>query len=267
MRDRHKDKSVAVILGSAFSDSQFLDNLYPVEIATPYGGVTLHQVLGANRSAWVVFRHGLPHTWLPNQIPYRAIIWALHAAHCGALLVTSSVGVLDRRVPLNTLLDISDIIMPENRLPGGENCTMFRDPSSRHAHLVLREGLMSGELRKQIRDLASNGQLGGPVVFAYVGGPRTKTRSENEFWMRAGAQVNSMTVGPEIVLANEMEIPCACVGIGHKYSLSDGSEPESSNRVRDSLVASRKALEKLVYRFLNEATPVQYANILYRFEE
>lgn len=109
--------------------------------------------------------------------------------------------------------------------------------------------------------------LFGPVVFAYVGGPRTKTRAENKYWGGLGAQINSMTVGPEVVLANEVGIPSACVCVGHKYSLSDGSEPESSDSVAESLMASRKALRDLVMIFLERAQPAVARNMLYQFAE
>ena len=39
------------------------------------------------------------------------------------------------------------------------------------------------------------------VVFAFSPGPRTKTRAENALWAQLGAQVNSMSLGPEVVLA------------------------------------------------------------------
>ncbi len=265
-------QSVAVILGSAFTDSSFVDTMNSISVETPYGCVDLYQVGALERPAWIIFRHGLPHRYLPNQIPYRAYAWALRAAGCGALLITSSVGVLDSDIPLNRLLEVSDILMPDNRLPGGESCTMFDHPSSSHGHLVLRDGLLSTTLRQQVREMADElpgaaGPLFGPVVFSYVGGPRTKTSAENSLWGRLGAQVNSMTVGPEVVLANEFNIPCACICVGHKYSLSEGSEPESSDSVGDSLVASKKALRDLVFLFLKRANPVSPANMLYQFAE
>ena len=49
------------------------------------------------------------------------------------------------------------------------------------------------------------------VVFGYAPGPRTKTAAENAMWARLGADVASMTLAPEIVLANELEIPCAAL--------------------------------------------------------
>jgi 5'-methylthioadenosine phosphorylase len=95
------ERSVAVILGSAFAGGVPEDlSLSELQITTPWGEHPVHRVEGLERPAYLLFRHGLPHRLLPHQIPYRAQAWALRAVRCGALLVTSSVGVLDRNVPL-----------------------------------------------------------------------------------------------------------------------------------------------------------------------
>ena len=107
--------------------------------------------------------------------------------------------------------------------------------------------------------------LGAPVVFAYVGGPRTKTTAENRFWQAAGAQVNAMTLGPEVVLANEVEIPTVGLVVGHKHSSPDAPAPEGTEEVAASLVASRQAMVALVAAFLREAALVPFGNRIFRF--
>lgn len=253
--------TVAVILGSAWSDASLPGlELTPRDVSTPHGAVRLHQA----GDAWVLFRHRLPHGYLPNQVPYRAHARALAEVGVGALLVTSSVGVLDPAVPLDTLLPVGDLLMPDNRLPDGTACTMWPEPCVEQGHLVVTGGLFAPALREQVEGLA--GELGPEVVFAYVGGPRTKTPAENRYWARAGAQVNSMTVGPEVVLANELGIPCAAVVVGHKYSHPDIPAPDGDG-VTASLAASRQTLADLVVRFLRQGRAVEFPNQLYRFEE
>lgn len=247
--------SVAVVLGSAFHDGGLPGiELVPEEV----GGVVLHRA----GDAWVLFRHGLPHRFLPHQIPYRAHAAALAEVGVESLLVTSSVGVLDAAVPLDTLLPVGDLLMPENRLPDGSACTMWPTPAPGQGHLVVGGGLLAPALRAQVAGLAA---LGPEVVFAYVGGPRTKTPAENRYWAAAGAQVNSMTVGPEVVLANELGIACAAVVVGHKYSHPDIPAPDGPG-VAASLDASRRALADLVVRFLREGRPVENPNPLYCFD-
>ncbi len=262
--------SVAVILGSAFDAARLADlTLVPETIPTPWGAQVLHRVEHPDRDAYVLFRHGVPHRLLPHQINYRAQAAALAAVGCQALVVTSSVGVLDPRLPLFRLLLVGDLLMPENRLPDGSTCTMFPHPAPGQGHLVLREGLFATALAGQLRTLADRTGVAlhpEPVVFAYAGGPRTKTPAENRMWARLSAQVNSMTVGPEVVLANELGIPCAALVAGHKYSVPDRPAPDDARSVRDSLVAARHAMERLVVAFLRDGHPVPFGNHLYRFD-
>ena len=86
--------SLAVILGSAFEPPVLGGcRLDPFEVDTAFGRVTLHR--WGKGASYVLFRHGAGHRFLPNQIPYRAHATALSHVGCDALLVTSSVGVLD----------------------------------------------------------------------------------------------------------------------------------------------------------------------------
>lgn len=265
---RSPRNAVGVIVGSAFS-LDVLEDLDPetVEVDTPWGRWQLWRLRGVDRTAVVSFRHGFPHRLLPNQIPFRAQAHALAAARCGALLVTSSVGVLDASLPLFAPMLVGDILMLENRLPDGTACTMFQEQRRDQAHLVLREGLLSDRLTETVGALcrAEGWEPVKDLVFGYVGGPRTKTAAENRMWAGLGAQVNSMTLAPEIVLANELAIPCAGLVVGHKHSLVGPTLPAGPNAVSDSLAASKIALGRIVRRFLQEAAPVPFGNELFRF--
>jgi 5'-methylthioadenosine phosphorylase len=260
---------VAAILGSAYADALpgALD-LEPTVVETRWGEHTLHRVGGAGPPAYVSFRHGLPHRRLPNQIDYPAQAAALKKVGCEALLVTSSVGVLDPDVPINRPLAVGDVIMLGNRLPDGRACTMFDAPSDDHGHLVLNDGLLSGALTDQLRSLAeeAGSAIADTVVFAYVQGPRSKTAAENRVWAGLGAQVNSMTLAPEVVLANELEIPCAGLVVGHKYSVPD-RDPPGQEALADTLDRSREEQERIVTAFLQEGRPVPFENTIYRFSD
>ena len=259
--------SVAAILGSAFAESLPGElDLTPEEVETDWGTQTLYRVDGPERPAYVLFRHGLPHRLLPNQINYRAQAAALKAVGCEALLVTSSVGVLDAEVPLYRPLLVDDLLMLENRLPDGSACTMFMEPSSDHGHLVLDDSLFATALRSQVRTLAdeADASIADAVTFAYVQGPRSKTAAENRVLPQLGAQVNSMTLGPEVVMANELEIPCAGLVVGHKYSIPDRDPPEE-DALSATLDRSREEQERIVTAFLRRAEPVDFPNTIYRF--
>ena len=105
--------AVAVILGSAFDAASLGVQLSSRRFETPWGPYALLATSG-KPEAFVVFRHGSPHTLLPNQIPYRAMAWALREGGVGALLITSSVGVMDEKVPLYRPLPVADLYAGES---------------------------------------------------------------------------------------------------------------------------------------------------------
>ena len=261
-------KSVAVILGSAFQDSLPRElNLTRIEIQTDWGIQTLYQVKDCQRPAYLLFRHGLPHQLLPHQINYRAQTRALKQVDCGALLVTSSVGVMDRDLPLFKPMLLTDLIMLDNRLPDGSTCTMFTEPSSTQGHLVVTGGLFSAELNEQVCRLAEDliHVSKQPVVFAYVAGPRTKSAAENKIWHNLGAHVNSMTMAPEVILANELEIPCAGLVVGHKYSAAGIKNVGDSKSMSASLESAKVAMQTLILQFLEKSESVSFGNQVFRF--
>ncbi|MBI3926436.1 MAG: 5'-methylthioadenosine phosphorylase [Armatimonadetes bacterium] len=253
---------LGVILGSAFSSARLGGvDLEPVTVETDYGPACLHRYSGS-RLGWVLFRHGLPHRYLPHQVPHRAHLLALHQVGCRAMLVTSSVGILDPALPLFQPMLVEDLLMPENRMADGSPCTLHVDPKPAQAHLVLEEGLFSTYLNHQLEALMGEVGYGPPprVIFSYVPGPRTKTRAENRYWRASGAQVNSMTLAPEVVLANELGLPTAGLVVGHKYSCPDVSLSLPPEKLEATLEESREALERLTLAFLERATAPAFGN-------
>lgn len=253
--------SACVILGSAFDGATDFPGLIPERVPTERGPVLVHRE--PRNGGVLLFRHGVPHRTLPNQIDYRAHALALRALGCHALLVTSSVGVLDPSVPLYTPMLLGDLLMLDNRLPDGSACTLFEHPQPGQGHLLLQQGLFHQELGDWLAERCA--LPARRLEFLYVQGPRTKTAAENRYAASLGAQVNSMTLAPEVILANELEIPTAAVVVGHKYSVSGGVTPDTHG-IQDSLVASRHATLQVVRRFLAQAPKLAFANALYRFE-
>lgn len=265
--DDSANAPAAVILGSAFSGSTLGGRpLRPEPVDTPYGPATLHRVATPRGAARVLFRHGAPHRLLPHQVPYLAHAWALRAVGCRALLITSSVGVLDGALPLFVPLPIGDLLMLDNRLPDGRACSIFTEPTEEQGHLVVDGGLFDPRLSAQLATLADSvgSPLGPAALFAYVGGPRTKTPAENALLAAWGAQINSMSVGPEVVLANELQIPCCGLAVGHKYSGPASARGLDAATIDDSLARSRAALEAIALAFLDEAAPVPFGNRIHR---
>lgn len=267
---------LGLILGSAYSGPdpgiRLGLRLRPETVATPFGAWTLHHVeadaeTGEAVGGVVSLRHGTPHRFLPNQIPYRAQAWALREAGVESLLVTSSVGVMNPDLPLFQPILLDDLLFPENRLPDGSTCTLFPEPTPGQGHLVLGEGLLSARLADEVARVAA--EAGADVarggVFAYAGGPRGKTAAENRMWAALGADVNSMTLAPEVVLQAEAGASVCGLVVGHKYSVPGRANPDGSG-VAASLDASREATRSIARAYLRTARSVRSGNHLYRFD-
>ena len=256
--------SIIAIIGSNYRDPVIAGITLQKEIiTTSLGNMNVYR-LPAKHSAYVMFRHGLPYEYLPHQIPYELQAEVLHQLECKALLLTSSVGVLGEHLPLFTPLLANDLLMLDNRLPDGRICTL-RGPKKKHMHLVFDEGPFSCELNKQFKaEFARCGITDShEVTYAYFAGPRTKTSSENRWFSKMGADVNSMTMGPEVVLANELGIPTAALLVGHKYSLA-ATKSINDSELADTITKSKHELEKWVIWFLQHIKPPPFGNMLYQ---
>jgi len=256
-----RSEVAAVVLGSAFSESLPVEldaALSPETVGSPFGAVQVHR--HRPTGGLVLFRHGRPHRYLPHQIPWRAQASALAQLGVDALLLTSSVGVLDPQIPPFVPHLAADLLMPDNRLPDGTACTMWPTPTPGQAHLVVDRGLFDpalGDWLARRFDLPER-----RLTFAYVPGPRTKTAAENALLKQLDVHVNSMSIGPEVVLANELGIPTAAVLTGHKASGSGAPDPAELARTLDR---ARDATLTLAIRFLAEAPKLPFGNHLYRF--
>jgi len=277
-------RSIGLILGSAMDETILRElpfAMAPVQVDTPFGPQALFQGLRSDGvRVLVLYRHGLPHAHLPHTINFRAQAWALRSLGCQALVLNSSVGVLTQDVPLFTPMLATDLLMPENRLPDGSVCTLFtpeamaKSPEVRTqaGHLVLSEGIFSPHLQAQLRTLGvAHPTADGSLVFVYAPGPRTKTAAENRYWAAMGGHVNSMSLGPEAVLACEAGIPCAALVVGHKPSPGAQNKTTpgkqlTSEGLSTSLIQSRQATEAVLLAFLTQGQPVPSGNLIYRFQ-
>lgn len=255
--------SIIAIIGSNYASAEIAGiNLIKEKVKTGLGELDVYR-LPAKEDAYIIFRHGLPYRYLPHQIPYELHAEALYQLQCKALLLTSSVGVLKQEIPLFTPLLASDLLMLDNRLPDGRICTLSQ-PKRKHMHLIFEEGPFSAALHTQIKNEYQRQYQAMPheAVYAYFAGPRTKTTSENNYFEFIGAEVNSMTMGPEVVLANELGIPTAAILVGHKYSLAIKQEIKKLD-LADTIVKSKQELEKWVVWFLQHINPPAFGNMLY----
>lgn len=217
-----------------------LPNVYGARterINTPYGVVEVE--IGHFEGQEIAFlpRHGKEHTILPSQINYRANIHAFHQLGTERILSTSVCGSI---VPewgpgslvlvdqfLNFTTGRADSFYPMN---GSLAHVDMTDPYCPSLHAVLLDAA---------RDL--NLHLVHGATYACFNGPRFESRAEIEMVRRLGGHLVGMTNYPECVLARELEICYATVGVVSNHAAGTGAPLRA-----DELIHALKPVEDVL---------------------
>lgn len=211
---------MGLITGSGFYDLPDVENRTQSQISTPYGEVGL--TVGTWGASPVAFlpRHGSDHSVPPHAINYRANIWALREAGAKAILATAVSGGINPAMPPGKLVAISDVL----NFTSGRADTFFDGADGTVTHTDV-SAPYAPDLRRLLLDAAASEQIelidGG--VYCTTNGPRFETPAEITMMGRLGGDLVGMTGYPEVVLANELEVPYASIGVisNHAAGMSD----------------------------------------------
>lgn len=254
---------LAVISGSGFYDFPGLEDPREQTIATSFGKASV--CVGHVRGRRIAFitRHGLGHTHLPNMINFRANLSALKKLDAKAIISTTICGVLDRSLPLAKPVVFSDLYFPDNRLPDGEICSVFKEAGTPHRGHFIFDNPFSDELRQQLIDASENPTK--DAVYAHVNGPRFNTKPEIRALQRHASFV-SQTAGPEVVLAGELEIPIALLGIGVDYANGVSDVPTPIEVLRLNLINSKGIFLSILKNLIQNFKEPRFTGFIYRFD-
>jgi len=208
---------IGIIGGSGLEDPTILKNPEEIEIETPYGEPGSALITGKIDDTEVVIlsRHGKKHTIPPTQVNNRANIYALKQMKCNHIISTTACGSLREDIERGDLLILDQFIdftrlrkvsFFESFSPGDMNHTVMADPFS---------GFIREKLIESAKELNLKFHEQGTVVT--IEGPRFSTRAESRMFRAWGADVINMTIAPETILANEMEIPYGTIAMSTDY--------------------------------------------------
>jgi len=180
--------------------------------ATPYGDASagLRRVrLGHHEVLWLP-RHGDGHAIPPHRINYRANLHALEVAGATAVIAMNTVGVITGR------LRPGDIVIPAQLIDytWGREHTYFDGTTGEVRHVEF-SAPFTPALRERLLHAAGAAGIdcvdGG--VYAVTQGPRLETPAEIDRLERDGADMVGMTAMPEAVLAAELGLEYAVIGL------------------------------------------------------
>jgi 5'-methylthioadenosine phosphorylase len=224
------------ITGTGFYQLPNVNDVHTETIQTPYGEVGVEIGIWQDQEIAFIPRHGKGHTIAPSMINYRANLYAFHMLGTERIFSTSVCGSLvsdwgaGSMVLVDQFLNFSsgreDSFYPMNGLLAHIDVT---DPYCPSLHSLL---IQAAQLL--------NIPLIQGATYACFSGPRFESRAEIEMVRRLGGQLVGMTNYPECVLARELEICYATVGVVSNQAaggssllraddLSDSIEPVVAN--------------------------------------
>ncbi|MEM2866833.1 MAG: S-methyl-5'-thioadenosine phosphorylase [Candidatus Hadarchaeales archaeon] len=200
---------VGVIGGTGFYQLGLSEGRWR-RVRTPYGTVeTLVGGLGPKRVAFLP-RHGRRHEAPPHRVNYRANLWALHSLGVRRILAVSACGSLNPRMKPGELVLLDQFL----DFTKSRTSTFHEGGKEGVVHVDLTEPYCP-ELRAALRGAAKEEgiRLHPRGTYACTEGPRFETAAEIRAFRKLGADLVGMTNVPECVLARELEMCYAAVGL------------------------------------------------------
>lgn len=219
------------ITGTGFYTLPQIENSRTEVITTPFGDVTIERADFAGQEVVFVARHGKHHTIAPADINYRANLYALHLQGVRRVFATSVSGSLVRAWTPGTLVLIDQFL---NFTSGRKES--FYPMNGKLAHVDVTDpycGTLHGYLKESAQRLGQPLQVG--ATYACMNGPRYENRAEIDAIRRLGGQMVGHTNYPEVVLARELEICYATVGVVSNLAAGLASDRLTSKEVTENL--------------------------------
>ncbi|MBF0138692.1 MAG: MTAP family purine nucleoside phosphorylase [Magnetococcales bacterium] len=227
----------AVMVGTSLRQAEFLRTSRRFVVSTPHGNVELLEW----RGHILLQRHGLDAYCPPHRINHHAHLSALHAIGIGHIIALGSVGSLHLRNPPGT------VVVPDDFFAPTIHPTFF--PDARGHRLprfdpALRSTLLQCLHRPPVLPTPIDGG-----TYWQTPGPRFETPAEIRFHAQH-VDLVGMTLASECILAGELDLPYAAVGIVDNYANGIGPQPLTLARfhqqVADNSGLARNILEALL---------------------
>lgn len=241
---------LALITGSGFYELAELHDRSEQRVATPWGEVAVtHAKWNGTTPVLFIARHGTDHSIAPHLINYRANIWALKEAGATAIVATAVSGGMAPPLVSGAFCLIDDFI----DFTEGRPRTFFDTPGQlQHTDMSRPYCPDLGALVTEAADeIGLSLMVGG--VYCATNGPRFETRAEIAMMAAAGGDLVGMTGCPEVVLANELGLPYAAIGVisNRAVGMADTelSMPEIMQVLADAKVPLAQLLGGIVERY------------------
>jgi len=210
-------KKIGIIGGSGLEKLDLFQDTKYLQLDTAYGQPSSNILSGKinKREVFILSRHGFEHTIPPTQVNNRANIKVLKDLGCEAIIATTACGSLREEIAPGDLIFPNQIIdftrfrkntFFEHFEPGEFKHTPFADPFDK-------------ELTKQFLSIAQKKAIRAheEKTLITIEGPRFSSRAESHMFRVWGADIINMSTAPEVILANELQIPYVALAMSTDY--------------------------------------------------
>ncbi len=240
---------IGIIGGSGLDNPDILQNAKDISIETPYGHPSSPLKVGFIDGVEVILlaRHGREHTIPPSEVPNKANIWALKELGCTHILATTACGSLREEIKRGDFV-ILDQFIDFTRHRQVTFYDSFKPQTPIHTPMAEP---FSESLRKKLNLVAADFGLPyhpvGTVIT--IEGPRFSTKAESLLFRKWGADVINMSIAPEVILANELQIPYAAIAMSTDYDCwKDDEEAVSWEAVLETFNQNAKFVTQLLIK-------------------
>jgi len=244
--------TIGVFGGSGFY--QFGEDITEIRMDTPYGLPSSQIFVSTIEGKKTAFlpRHGVQHIYPPQEINYRANVWAMKELGVKYLFGPCAVGSLQKNIKIGDIVFCDQFIDQTS----GRKDTFYHGPVTTH---ISSAEPYCPELRKLAFKHADKMDISyhknGTVVV--IQGPRFSSKAESQWYTKEGWDVINMTQYPEVMLARELEMCYLNISIITDYDcgLADQVKHVPVPEIMSTFNKNIHKIKKLISEIIKDLNP------------
>jgi len=238
---KSKINKIGLIGGSGIEELLFTKAFKNETIETNFGEVVVKSGRAGSKGVVFLNRHGWKYT-APSLVNYRANLSALKKAGVSIILATAAVGSLSKKLQPGDLVILDDFIDFTRQRECVINPNDFFDVSCPYSPFLINKITNAAQALKI--------DIEPGVTYACMEGPRFETRAEIRMLKKLGADVVGMTQVPEVVLAAELGIPYAVIGVVTNFAAGITSKRVSGAEVLVTMKDKSQVLSQMLLKVI-----------------
>jgi 5'-methylthioadenosine phosphorylase len=226
----------AVIGGTGIYD--LVESAERKVVSTKYGEVEVDLVQIGDFDVVFLARHGREHSTPPHKINYRANMRALANLGVKYVFATAAVGSCNGKFEPGAVVVIDDFL----DFTKSREHTFYNGEDTDVIHFEMNDPYCQN-LRKKFYDKADikGIDIKGNAVYVCTEGPRFESAAEIKMFEKLGGDVIGMTGIPEVILAKELHMCYASIGIVTNWATGFG-ESVNIHEIQSSLAANKREI-------------------------